>query len=254
MSNPLTMERVDRFKAALDAARPFEGDTLKELQDYYKIGLTWSSNALEGNTLTISETKVVLEDGLTIGGRPLRDFYETVGHGAAYDFMFTLMGNRQIRVEDVKTMHRLFYRQVDEPRAGVWRDRPVIVTGSSYVFPAPADIEQEMQDLETWAAAERERLHPVEFAALLHLKLVTVHPFIDGNGRTSRLVMNLALLQSGYQLAIIPPICRADYLAAIRGYQLQGNSGVFIDFIAERVIESEKEIMRLLHIPLPANG
>ena len=134
------IDRIDRFKAALDAVRPFGSDTLKELQDYYKIGLTWSSNALEGNTLTIAETKVVLEDGLTIGGRPLRDFYEIVGHGAAYDFMFTLVGERKIRVEDIRAIHRLFYRQVDEPQAGVWRDRPVIVTGSTYTFPLPADI------------------------------------------------------------------------------------------------------------------
>lgn len=244
-------EKLDRYKAALDAVRPFEGANLKELRDYYKIGLTWSSNALEGNTLTISETKVVLEDGLTIGGRPLRDFYETVGHGAAYDFMFSLMGERKITVENIRAMHRLFYRQVDEAQAGIWRDRSVIVTGSSYVFPAPAEIGQKMQGLEDWAAAERGRLHPVEFAALLHLKLVTIHPFIDGNGRTSRLVMNLALLQDGFQLAVIPPICRADYLAAIRRYQMEGDKGAFVSFIAERVIESEKEIMRLFHIPFP---
>lgn len=247
----MMFDKLDRYKAALDAARPFEGDTLKELRDYYKIGLTWSSNALEGNTLTISETKVVLEDGLTIGGRPLRDFYETVGHGAAYDFMFSLMGERNISVADIKTLHRLFYRQVDEAKAGVWRDRPVIVTGSEYVFPAPEDIEREMAALEAWSYAERAHLHPLEFAAMLHLKLVSIHPFIDGNGRTSRLVMNLALLQEGYQPAVIPPICRADYLAAIRRYQLQGDSRAFVAFIAERVTESEKEIMRLLHIPFP---
>lgn len=244
-------ERIDRYKAALDAVRPFEGETLKELRDYYKIGLTWSSNAIEGNTLTISETKVVLEEGLTVGGRPLRDFYETVGHGAAYDLMFTLMGERKISTADIQAMHRLFYQQIDETRAGVWRDRPVIVTGSDYVFPAPADIEREMEALEVWANTKRGDLHPVEFAALLHLKLVTVHPFIDGNGRTSRLAMNLALLQDGYQLAVIPPVCRADYLAAVRRYQSHGDSKPFVDFIAERVVESEKEIMRLLHIPIP---
>ena len=194
---------------------------------------------------------MVLEDGLTVGGRPLRDFYETVGHGAAYDFMFSLIGERKIAVEDIRTMHRLFYRQVDEARAGTWRDRPVIVTGSGYVFPAPAEIEQQMQSLEDWAAARRDGLHPVEFAALLHLKLVTIHPFIDGNGRTSRLVMNLALLQDGYQLAVIPPVCRADYLSAIRRYQLQGDSEAFVSFIADWVVESEKEILRLLHIPFP---
>lgn len=247
------MNRVDSYKAAIDAARPFGGDTLRELRDYYKIGLTWSSNAIEGNTLTISETKVVLEDGLTVGGHPLRELYETTGHGAAYDFMFSLAESRQIRVRDIREIHRLFYQQIDVSRAGVWRDRPVVVTGSDYVFPLPEDIEGEMRGLETWATENRARLHPVEFAATLHLKLVTVHPFIDGNGRASRLVMNLSLLQDGYQLAVIPPICRADYLAAIRRYQLHRESRPFVDFIAERVLESAKEIMRLLHIPFPKN-
>ena len=227
------MKRVDTYKAALDAVRPLGGDTLRELRDYYKIGLTWSSNAIEGNTLSISETKVVLEDGLTVGGHPLRELYETTGHGAAYEFMFTLAEKRQIRVRDIQEMHRLFYQQIDASRAGVWRDRPVIVTGSSFVFPAPGDIETEMQQLEAWAAENRARLHPVAFAAALHLKLVTVHPFIDGNGRTSRLVMNLSLLQDGYPLAVIPPVCRADYLAAIRRYQLHGDSRPFADFIEE---------------------
>ena len=245
------MNRVDSYKAAIDAARPFGGESLRELRDYYKIGLTWSSNAIEGNTLTITETKVVLEDGLTVGGHPLRELYETTGHGAAYDFMFSLAESRQIRVRDIREIHRLFYQQIDASRAGVWRDRPVVVTGSDYVFPLPEDIEGEMRELEAWATESRARLHPVEFAATLHLKLVTVHPFIDGNGRASRLVMNLSLLQDGYQLAVIPPICRADYLAANRRYQIHGDSRPFVDFIAERVLESEKEIMRLLHIAFP---
>jgi Fic family protein len=139
---------------------------LKQLKDYYRIGLTWSSNAIEGNTLTMSETKVVLEDGLTIGGRPLRDFYETVGHGKAYDFMFTLIGERRITVEDIKTMHRLFYKSIDEANAGTWRNE--IVSGSEYVFPRPQEIEEQMYKIEEWIRAERYNYHPVFFAALLH--------------------------------------------------------------------------------------
>lgn len=245
------INRINRYKAALDAARPFDSDMLKELRDYYKIGLTWSSNALEGNTLTISETKVVLEDGLTVGGKPLRDIYETTGHGAAYDFMFSLSHKRTISVEDIKTIHRIFYQQIDAEQAGVWRKRPIIVTGTDYVFPAPDEIEGLMNQLGAWIKEERDKLNPIEFAALLHLRLVSIHPFIDGNGRTSRLVMNLALLQDGYQFALIPPICRADYLATIRRYQRKGDSKPFVDFIADRVLESEKDMMRLLHIPLP---
>ncbi|MDD2587124.1 MAG: Fic family protein [Syntrophomonadaceae bacterium] len=247
-------EKIDRCQEAISDKRPFEGHMLEQLKCYYRIGLTWSSNAIEGNTLTISETKVVLEDGLTIGGRPLRDFYETVGHGAAYDFMFSLIGERRITVGDIKTMHRLFYKNIDEANAGEWRKESVIVSGSEYVFPEPQEINEQMRGLEEWIKGERENYHPVTFAAMLHLKFVSIHPFIDGNGRTSRLIMNLALIQDGYQLAIIPPVCRTEYNDYIRRFQNKCDPGSFCEFIAERVYETQKEIMRLLHIPVPKLG
>ncbi len=248
----MTYQKIDCCHKAISEIRPFSGHMLKQLKDYYRIGLTWSSNAIEGNTLTISETKVVLEDGLTIGGRPLRDFYETVGHGQAYDFMFTLLEEQRITVEDIKTMHRLFYKSIDEAKAGIWRKESVIVSGTDYVFPQPQEIDGQMQKLEKWVKTERNNYHPVTFAALLHLKFITIHPFIDGNGRTGRLLMNLALIQDGYQLAIIPPILRSEYNDTIRQYQNKGKSKPFCEFIAERVYETQKEIMRLLHIPFPA--
>ena len=125
-------ERIDRYKAAIDKLRPFEGDLLGQIKSYYRIGLTWSSNALEGNTLTESETKILLEDGLTVGGTPLRDTFEALGHAQAYDFMFTLLGRREITEEDALTMHRMFYKDIDGEAAGRYRDRPVIITGSKY--------------------------------------------------------------------------------------------------------------------------
>lgn len=241
-------EKIEKAHTALSALRPFEGSMLEQLKDYFKIGLTWSSNALEGNTLTINETKLLLEEGLTVGGKPLRDTLEAVGHGEAYDFMFTLIGNELIGMDDMKGLHRLFYRGIDEANAGVWREHSVIVTGTNYVFPAPQEIEPQMQELCHWISAERSKMHPVKFAAMLHLKLVTVHPFTDGNGRTARLLMNLALIQKGYQLVIIPPICRVEYNDLIRVYQNKGNAEPFCSFIAERVYETQKEIMRLFHI------
>ncbi len=244
-------EKIDRCHATISTVRPFEGRMLEQLKDYYRIGLTWSSNAIEGNTFTISETKVLLEDGLTVAGRTLRDFYETVGHGKAYNFMFTLVGGRHISTADIKTMHRLFYREIDEENAGVWRKEPVVVTGTDYVFPHPGELESRMEKLESWIARERSGYHPVTFASLLHLKFVNIHPFIDGNGRTGRLIMNLALIQDGYQLAIIPPVLRVEYNDAICHYQHKGKPEPFCDFIAGRVYETQKEIMRLFHIPLP---
>lgn len=245
------IEKIDRCHEAISVVRPFEGHMLEQLKDYYRIGLTWSSNAIEGNTLTISETKVVLEDGLTVAGRPLRDFYETVGHGKAYNFMFTLIGEKRISALDIKTMHRLFFKEIDEDNAGVWRKEPIMVSGTNYVFPHPDELEEIMAELDYWIENERSNYHPVIFAALLHLKFVSIHPFIDGNGRAARLIMNLALIQDGYQLAIIPPMLRMEYNDNIRQYQNKGKSEPFCGFIADRVYETQKEIMRLLHISFP---
>ncbi len=105
---------------------------MNELKSYYRIGLTWSSNALEGNTLTESETKVLLEDGLTVGGKPLRDTFEAIGHAKAYDFMFTLLGDHKISADDALTKHRLFLKDINLPFAGTYRSDPVLITGSKY--------------------------------------------------------------------------------------------------------------------------
>ena len=242
-------ERIDENKAAIDAIRPFEGEMLKQIRDYYRVGLTWASNALEGNSLTEVETKILLEDSLTVGGKPLRDTFEAIGHALAYDYMFSLLGSRRITVEDIHALHRLFYKGIDEARAGVWRDVNILVTGSDYPFPDPGELDSLMADLGHWIHTERNRMHPVQFAAMLHLKFVTIHPYIDGNGRVARLLMNTALIQSGYMLAVVPPILRNDYITAIRSYQQSGITGSFCDFIAERVLETEKDVIRLLHIP-----
>ena len=242
-------ERVDEKKTAIDRVRPFEGEHLRLLREYYRIGLTWSSNAIEGNSLTELETKILLEDGLTAGGKPLRDIYEAVGHSRAYDYMFGLAGGRTITADIIKNMHRLFYSSIDEKNAGVWRGINIIVTGSDHVFPPPETIDALIGELESWIIKTRDKTHPVRFAALLHLKFVTVHPFIDGNGRVARLLMNLSLIQDGYLLAVIPPILRHEYMGLIRSYQQRGTDSPFCDFIAGRVLESEKEIIRLLRVP-----
>lgn len=242
-------ERIDRLKSIIDEHRPFEGDLLNEIKGYYRIGLTWSSNALEGNTLTESETKVLLEDGLTVGGKPLRDTFEALGHAQAYDFMFTLLRSRKISEADVLTMHRMFYKDIDAAAAGQYRTRPVIITGSKYAVSKVERIQAEMEQLFQWVVEERDKYHPVKFAAQLHKRFVFIHPFIDGNGRISRLLMNAALIQDGYMLAVIPPILRQEYISLLE--RSHKDDQPFNDFIAERVLESEKEIMRLLHIPFP---
>ena len=243
------LQKIDSYKSAIDELRPFEGGLLNEFKAYYRLGLTWSSNALEGNTLTESETKVLLEDGLTVGGKPLKDTFEALGHAKAYDFMFSLIRTRVLSETDILTMHRLFYKDIDAVSAGRYRDRPVFVTGSKYPVCKPEQINCEMQALLAWVASDRNKYHPVEFAAQLHKRFVFIHPFIDGNGRLARLLMNTALIQDGYMLAIISPVLRHEYISLLEN--AHKNDIPFVEFIAERVLESEKEIMRLLHIPLP---
>ncbi len=242
-------KKIDLYKAAIDKQRPFEGDMFKEIKSYYRIGLTWSSNAIEGNTLTESETKVLLEDGLTAGGKPLRYTFEALGHAQAYDFMFTLLRGRKITETDILTMHRMFYKDIDADNAGSYRTKPVIITGSKYAVCKAEKIKGELDLLFKWIDGERDKYHPIEFAAQLHKRFVFIHPFIDGNGRISRLLMNAALIQDGYMPAVIPPVLRQEYISLLE--QAHKDDKPFIDFIAERVFESEKEIMRLLHIPFP---
>lgn len=236
---------IDRLKKQIDAHRPLSPHTLKQLKEYYRIGLTWTSNALEGSLLTETETKVVLEDGLTIGGKPMRDHLEALGHSEAYDFMHTLTARKTITEKAIFELHRLFYYHIDQACAGHYRTVSVHVTGTDFKFPSAAKIPLLMKDFVKSMPVLRKQLHPVEYAALLHLRLVTIHPFVDGNGRTARLLMNLGLLQYGYAVTIIPPVMRQQYIGLVR----KGNKGdeqPFVDFITEMVYESQKEYVRLL--------
>lgn len=141
---------ADEQKKIIDQIRPFEGAMLEQVKDYFRIETTWSSNALEGNTLTISETKVLIEEGLTIGGKPLRDTLEAVGHAEAYDFIFTLINEKTITEKIIKEIHRLFYQKINSDEAGRYRTSQVIITGSAYGVVLPENIENEIGALIEW--------------------------------------------------------------------------------------------------------
>lgn len=242
----------DIYAARIAVLRPFPKETLKSLRDYYRVGLTYTSNALEGNSLTESETKVVIEDGLTIGGKPLKDVYEATGHAKAYDFLYKLTKDEPVTEENILKLHRLFYGQIDKDNAGTWRKVRVFISGSRRVLPAPEKVPALMADFVKWMAANEGRLHPVEFAALVHQKFVYIHPFVDGNGRVARLLMNLALLRAGWTLAIIPPICRHEYIAALD--KAGRMPAPFVRFIRDRVCETQKELLRLMGQSIAIDG
>ena len=216
-----------------------------QLREYFRIGMAYSSNALEGNSLTETETKVVIEDGITIGGKSVRDHLEALGHSEAYDLLFRLAKGQGITEANIKELHRLFYYRIDAKQAGKYRKRRVIITGTDFMPPAPDWIPELMRSFIARLPDLKARLHPVEFAAIVHKDLVTIHPFIDGNGRAGRLLMNLALLQAGYPVAIIPPILRRDYLDTLNRTH-RGDDRPFITFIAGVCYESAKEYFRLL--------
>jgi Fic family protein len=227
------------------AMRPLAPETLKSLRNYYRLGLTFSSNALEGNSLTESETKVVIEDGLTIEGKPLRDVYEAVGHARAYDYLFQLATNKTLEEQDVLELHRLFYQQIDPEHAGKFRQVAVFISGSKYPVTPPQKVASEMKKFVNWFNKQETKLHPVEFAALTHKKFVFIHPFIDGNGRLSRLLMNLALLRNEYSIALIPAVLRHEYIASLEMAHVDDVS--FKEFIADRVIATQMDLLRLLN-------
>lgn len=246
------LNKIDLFQREINALRPMEGEMLGQIQDYYRVGLTWTSNALEGNSLTESETKILLEDGLTVGGKPLRDVFEAVDHAKAYDFMFSVFQNRRIDEQMVLKIHELFYQNVEPEYAGRFRDVRVLITGSQYPVATPEQVQKEMDGLFAWVQKERDAYHPVEFAAQLHKRFVFIHPFKDGNGRVARLLMNLALIQDGYLPAIVPPILRGDYVSLLE--RAHRDDRGFMEFIAERELESQKEMLRLFQIPFPKEG
>ena len=239
------LKKIDSIKTKIDAYRPMDSHTVKQLREFYRIGMTYSSNALEGNSLTETETKVVIEDGITIGGKPVKDHLEALGHSEAYDLIFRLSRHSDITEANIKELHRLFYYRIDETQAGKYRKKKVIITGTTFIPPEPEQIPDLMRSLMLEIPDDQAKHHPVEFAAILHRKLVTIHPFIDGNGRAARLLMNLALLQAGYPVTIIPPVLRREYLDTLNKTHKR-DFKTFNKFISGCCYESAKEYLRLL--------
>lgn len=240
----IDFSNCDMYQAKLDSFRPFPKETLQSLREYYRIGLTYSSNAIEGNSLTESETKVVIEDGLTVRGKPLRDIFEAVGHAKAYDFIWQLIKIKELTEKQICQVHRLFYEAISSEQAGVYRTVPVFISGSKYRLPTPGSLPAKMKQFCGWYNHNEKILHPVEFAALVHLKFVFIHPFVDGNGRVARLLMNMALLRSGFPISVVPPILRSEYIQILEVSHRRPE--LFIQFIRDRIIESQRELLRLL--------
>lgn len=239
------LAKIDACKEEIGQYGLMQEPLLSQFRAYNRVGLTWSSNALEGSSLTESETKVVLEDGLTVAGKPLREYYEAVGHANAYDAMFGLADrSKPVTEAAIHELHRLFYLQIDEGQAGKYREQRVFISGSRFTPPSAEKVAGAMWEFARWMGENESILHPVVLAAQAHKRFVFIHPFVDGNGRVARLLMNLCLLRGGYTLAIVPPVLQVEYIQLLE--KAHTDDTAFVDFIAQRVLETQRDILRML--------
>ena len=194
------LKKVDVLKEQLSALRPLPEEALKKIQDALDIEYTYESNRIEGNTLTLQETALVVNEGVTISGKSMREHLEAINPTEAISYIKDI-AKQDIEISErtIKEIHALILHGIDRGNAGRYRTVPVMISGSTHMPPQPYLIEKQMEDfILRFKQMEKEKVHPVLIAAYLHDELVRIHPFIDGNGRTSRLLMNLYLLRNGY--------------------------------------------------------
>lgn len=231
------LKEIDILKAKLDTYRQFDSYRITQALE---LEYTFESNRIEGNTMTLRETDMVINEGLTISGKSMREHLEAINHQEAIGFIKDLMQrNTSLNERELLSIHNLILRGIIPEDAGRYRKVQVMIKGSSHMPPQPYMVAKEMEDYFIWYETNKNKLHPVVLAAEMHERLVTIHPFIDGNGRTSRLVMNLILLQKGYIIANIKGDydCRMQYYQTLETAQTKNSKEDFLLFIAQ--IEKE---------------
>lgn len=231
-----------------DQLTRYKANHSEKINKALEVTYTYESNRIEGNTLTLQETALIIEKGLTIGGKSLNEHLEAINHAQAIDYIKDLAKAKiTISERDILQIHALILQGIDRQNAGVYRSVQVLISGAEHIPPPPYKVAEEMEKLMQWYNANRETLHPVELSAEMHERLVSIHPFTDGNGRTSRLLMNLILLQGGYPIAILKgdTESRLQYYNALEEAQVHNNKQPFKSLIYESV---KNGLNRLLDI------
>ncbi len=241
------LEEITTKKNELDRFRPLPPEIVENLRNWFNVELAYSSNAIEGNTLTSSETALVIEKGLTIGGKTVKEHLEAINHSEAFEYILDLANasRKDIARQNILDIHWLILRRINDENAGCFRKILVRIAGLDMKLPDPFKLPDLMNDFISWLHSTDQ--HPVMIAAQAHLKLVAIHPFIDGNGRTARLLMNLLLLQEGYPPAIIDPKNRSQYIDSLSTAQLEKDEEPFNLFILEAVARSLDRYLEHAH-------
>jgi Fic family protein len=238
------LDRIARNKQQLDALRPLSKEALAQLDAWYDVELTYTSNAIEGNTLTRQETALVLENGLTVRGKPLKDHQEAVDHLDALRLVRELVQqDRPVGESDIRDIHRLVVGSTFKSDAGCYSQHQRRIAGSMVVFPNPAKVPVLMEEFGRWLSGA-----DTTFGTALqaHLRLVSIHPFSDGNGRTARLLLNLLLMKQGYPPLVIRPEDRLEYIESIEKSQLHGDTSDYESFMLSRLDASLDDYLRFL--------
>lgn len=233
-------KRLDEKLSLLNSLRPLPSSAVRKLREQFGLEMTYNSNAIEGNSLTLKETFFVINEGLTIKGKPLKDHLEAKSHTEALEYLYELVdkdkGNT-LSERLIRELNQIVMRDIDKEWAGRYRNSSVIIGGANHTPPDAVEVSKLMQELIDWMRQNRKKLHPVELAAILHHRLANIHPFFDGNGRTSRLVMNIILMQAGFPLVVILKNDRKRYYRSLAEAD-KGNYTPFVLFIAQAVQRS----------------
>lgn len=205
--------RIDQLKAKLDSMRPLPKTAIARLREQLKVDWIYNSNGIEGNTLTLRETQLILQYGITIGGKSLREHFEVINHGQAIEYIEHLAErDTPLTASDIRQIHQLVVTKIDDENAGKYREVAVRIAGARYVPPESWEVVSRMNDFVKWLLSGDSRaMHPIERATRAHHEFVAIHPFVDGNGRTGRLLLNLLLLKDGYPPAVIEKATRKQY-------------------------------------------
>ena len=244
-------EQVDDLKKCLDSFRPLSPAHAENLRQAFDTEYIYDSNRIEGNSLTLQETDLVIREGLTIGGKPLKDHLEAINHKDALEFVRELaQGQQEITESILLDIHGMILRGIDRTNAGRYRIDRVRISGSQYICPNPLKVPDLMRGYFQQYQIEKNKIHPVVVAAEMHRKLVVIHPFIDGNGRTARLIMNLILLQNGYPIANISgdKNNRREYYNSLEKSHVENDNTDFIKFILKT---EKKSLLKYLDMMEP---
>lgn len=231
------LNELNKQKRLLDAQRPLNPTALQRLMEYLDVEWTYHSNAIEGSTITLRETDLILNRGLTIAGKSLREHLEVINHKRAIDWVKAFVRRKTpVTEQTVKRIHALVLTGINDREAGRYRRQDVRIGGSRHEPPPWQQVSTLMKQFDEWLGLPpTAQLPPVIRAAEAHQRLTHIHPFVDGNGRTARLLMNLLLLRDGYPITVIRNEDRLAYYDALEHADLTGDTNPLVAFVAQQV-------------------